>query len=139
MPRRSAPHRDPHNPPLTSPRRTVSRPRGAGDRPRCRPPHRASGPALAARSLPMRLRASLSRVVSLVLFAVLLGVVPTLAADKPPAGKPAGGPPPADDKDKPYQDWKKVTKDAEVKKGFFNLYSKRENLYMEIAPAQLDK
>jgi hypothetical protein len=60
---------------------------------------------------------------------------PSPAAPKPPA-KDAES---AADKDKPYQDWKKVTKDAEVKRGFFTLYSKRENLYLEIAPGQLDK
>ena len=61
--------------------------------------------------------------------------------DKPPAGKGAAAPPGAgaEDKDKPYQDWKKVTKDSEMKKGFFTLYSKRENLYLEIRPDQLDK
>ena len=88
----------------------------------------------------MRLRSSLSRVVLLVLIAAL-AAWPAVAADKPPAGKPAGGAPPAagDEKDKPYADWKKVTKDAEVKKGFFTLYSKRENLYLELKPEQLDQ
>jgi hypothetical protein len=41
--------------------------------------------------------------------------------------------------DKPYGDWKKLTKDATVKKGYFNLYWKRENLYMEIQPAQFNQ
>jgi hypothetical protein len=45
----------------------------------------------------------------------------------------------AADKDKPYGDWKKVTKDAEVMQGFFTLYKKRENLYLEIAPDQMGK
>ena len=86
----------------------------------------------------MRLHTSLPRLVLLFVTSVLLAALPAFAADKPPAGKPAGGPPPAEDKDKPYQDWKKVTKDAELKKGFLNLYSKRENLYLELTPAQLD-
>jgi Met-zincin/Domain of unknown function (DUF5117) len=41
--------------------------------------------------------------------------------------------------DKPFTDWKKVTKDAEMKKGFLTLYKKRENLYLELKPDQLDK
>ena len=41
--------------------------------------------------------------------------------------------------DKPYGDWKKLIKDADVMKGFFTLYRKRDNLYMEIAPDQLGK
>jgi len=88
----------------------------------------------------MRLPSWFSRVVLLALIAALTAW-PAVAADKPPAGKSAGGAPPAagDDKDKPYADWKKVTKDAEVKKGFFTLYSKRENLYLELKPDQLDK
>jgi uncharacterized protein DUF4953/uncharacterized protein DUF5117 len=86
----------------------------------------------------MRHRSLLPKVAALfALVASLLLALPALAADKPPAGKPAGAAP--DDKDKPYGDWKKLTKDAEVKKGFFTLYSKRENLYLELKPDQLDK
>jgi len=66
----------------------------------------------------------------------LLLALPSGAAGPPP-GKPAAAG--ADDKDKPYQDWKKVTKDAEVKRGFFTLYQKRENLYLQLAPDQLDQ
>ena len=43
------------------------------------------------------------------------------------------------DKDKPFTDWKKVTKDAEIKAGFLTLYKKRENLYLELSPNQLDQ
>jgi len=43
----------------------------------------------------------------------------------------ADAPAPAPEKpDKPYGEWKKLTRDAEVKKGFFTLYHKRENLYL---------
>lgn len=56
--------------------------------------------------------------------------------DKGKPGAPAAAAADAD-KDKPYGDWKKVTKDTEVMKGLFTLYKKRENLYMEITPAQL--
>ncbi|MGH7730444.1 MAG: zinc-dependent metalloprotease, partial [Candidatus Eiseniibacteriota bacterium] len=84
----------------------------------------------------MRHRPSLLQAAApLVLLVACLVTLPAAAA--PPKG-PAGAAA-ADDKDKPLQDWKKVTKDAEVKKGFFTLYSKRENLYLELAPDQLDK
>ena len=51
----------------------------------------------------------------------------------------ADAPAPAPEKpDKPYGEWKKLTRDAEVKKGFFTLYHKRENLYLELKPAQMN-
>jgi len=68
--------------------------------------------------------------------ALALASLPALgmAAPKPRKGaaEPAAAP------DKPYQDWKKLTKDAEVKRGLFTLYQKRENLYLELRPEQLD-
>jgi len=74
-------------------------------------------------------------VVPLLLMAASLIALPAAAAErKPPDAKGGAGA-----EDKPYQEWKKVTKDAEVKKGFFTLYAKRENLYLELAPDQLDK
>src|SRR5262249_47721376 len=78
--------------------------------------------------------------VVLAALAALVVSPPLMAAPKPPPGK--GGPPAAEgggDKDKPYTDWKKVTKDSEAKKGFLSLYQKRENLYVEITPDQFDK
>ena len=57
---------------------------------------------------------------------------PAFGADKPAA-------PPADKPEKPYGDWKKLTKDAQVMHGFLTLHQKRENLYAEITPAQLNK
>src|ERR1041384_3225953 len=64
-----------------------------------------------------------------------------LAADTPKGkrGEGARGAGAAGAGKKPYQDWKKVTKDAEVQKGFLTLYKKRENLYLELKPDQLDK
>jgi hypothetical protein len=58
------------------------------------------------------------------------------AAPKP---KPGAAPPPGADKDKPFQEWSKVTKDSEKLSGFFTLYRKRDNLYLEIRPEQLQK
>ncbi|MBI3538659.1 MAG: zinc-dependent metalloprotease, partial [Candidatus Eisenbacteria bacterium] len=40
--------------------------------------------------------------------------------------------------DKPYGDWKKLTTGAEPKRGFFTLYAKRENLYLQINADQMD-
>jgi uncharacterized protein DUF4953/uncharacterized protein DUF5117 len=81
-----------------------------------------------------------STAVLIAVFASLLIALSGSAAPKPQAGKPGTAPAEAaPDKDKPYGDWKKLTRDAEVKKGFFTLYAKRENLYLELAPDQLDK
>jgi Met-zincin/Domain of unknown function (DUF5117) len=63
------------------------------------------------------------------------------AAPAAPAGKASGKPGDAaapGDKDKPFQEWKKVTKDAEVMKGYLTLYKKRENLYLELKPEQMN-
>ena len=85
---------------------------------------------------------------ALVLATTFTGALEAHAADSPhgtPAGGAAGAAAAAsaaaagDKSDKPYGDWKKLTKDAEVMKGFFTLYKKRENLYLELQPEQLDK
>ena len=70
---------------------------------------------------------------ALALSATLLGAVPAHATDKPSAGA-AGA---AAASDKPYGEWKKLTKDADVVRGFFTLYRKRESLYLELKPSQL--
>src|SRR5262245_1661739 len=84
------------------------------------------------------MKSPLVRGLSLPLVALLTAfpIAPSAAA---PTKKPASAeaPPPA--ADKPYQDWKKVTEDSDIKKGFFTLYQKRENLYLEIRPDQLNK
>ena len=59
------------------------------------------------------------------------------ASAKPKEKKPDAAAAKPAEPDKPYGDWKKVTKDAQLKKGFFNLYAKRENLYLEIQPNQM--
>jgi hypothetical protein len=51
-----------------------------------------------------------------------------------PAGAPAAAP-----GDKPFAEWGKFTKDAEQKKGFLTYWKKRDNLYLEIAPDQMEK
>jgi hypothetical protein len=67
---------------------------------------------------------------ALALSVALTGAAPAHAADKPAAPAP-------EKPDKPYGDWKKLTKDAEVLHGFFTLHRKRENLYLELKPSQL--
>lgn len=42
-------------------------------------------------------------------------------------------------KKKEFEDFSKVTEDSKSYEGFFKLYQKKENLYCEIQPAQLDK
>ncbi len=75
---------------------------------------------------------------TLVRSVVALGLLAQAAfAAGPPAGAPHGDAAAAGP-DKPYGDWKKLTKDAEVSKGFFTLYKKRENLYLELKPSQLN-
>ncbi len=57
---------------------------------------------------------------------------------KPPAAGP-GGAPAAGASEKPFPEWAKLTKDAEQKKGFFTLWKKRDNLYLELGKDQLDQ
>jgi hypothetical protein len=83
----------------------------------------------------------------LLLFATAVGLLALpLAADakkkEPESQKPAAtGMPPAGGgaTDKPFQDWNKLTKGAEVSKGYFNLYKKHENLYLELKPDQMNQ
>jgi hypothetical protein len=65
-------------------------------------------------------------------------IAPASAKPKAPkGGAPAAG---ADAGEKPpFQDWKKVLKDAETKPGFLTLHKKRETLYLEIKEDQLGK
>jgi len=77
-----------------------------------------------------------TRLLIVALALVMFAPLPAAAASKPKKGSASEAPPAPD---KPYADWKKVTKDTEVKKGFFTLYQKRENLYAEIRPDQFDK
>ncbi len=76
-------------------------------------------------------RAALALALSTIL-AGGLAATPVAAKADAPAAAPASAAP-----DRPYGDWKKLTREAEVSHGFFTLYRKRENLYLELAPVQL--
>ena len=67
---------------------------------------------------------------------VAMGVTTVSAAPTPSKGKP-GDASAAANPDKPFAEWKKTTKDAELMKGFFNLYKKRDVLYLELTKEQL--
>jgi hypothetical protein len=89
----------------------------------------------------MRFRVPNRLLVSLVLLAM---ASTASAADKKDKGKkpeaPGGGSAPAAGAaEKPFTEWSKLTKDAEKKAGFFTLWKKRDNLYLEIPKAQLDQ
>ncbi|MBI1799525.1 MAG: zinc-dependent metalloprotease [Candidatus Eisenbacteria bacterium] len=87
----------------------------------------------------MPLRTSLIRALSTVALLAAIAA-PSTADDKKPAPKAGEAPAAAAaTPEKPYGDWKKLTQGAEVMKGFFNLYKKRENLYAEIRPDQMGK
>ncbi len=82
----------------------------------------------------------------LVMMLALLGVAATAsAADKPKEkGKHggAGGPAAAAAAaapEKPFGEWSKLTKEAEKKAGFFTLWKKRDNLYLELSKEQLNQ
>ena len=80
--------------------------------------------------------------VVLALLALLCTAPAAGAATPAPAGKsgtPGKGDPESEDKDKPFRDWKKVTKDAVVSHGYFTVHRKRDDLYLEIRPDQLDQ
>ncbi len=80
----------------------------------------------------------------MVVILALLGVASTaIAADKPKGkGKAGAGAAAAvaaagGASDKPFGEWAKLTKDAEQKKGFFTLWKKRDNVYLELSKEQL--
>ena len=63
--------------------------------------------------------------------------LPIIAQEKTEA-KPAATPTAAKKK-KEYEDFSKVTEDSKKYEGYFTLYQKKENLYCEIKPSQLNK
>jgi hypothetical protein len=80
------------------------------------------------------------RLAAMLLIAVLAtGATAAEKKDNPKKGKgkPAAGAAAAPAPEKPFAEWSKVTKDAEQKKGFFTLWKKRDNLYLELTKEQL--
>ena len=64
--------------------------------------------------------------------------LPTLAQEATPAAKPATTETSAKKK-KEFEDFDKVIEDSKSHEGFFKLHQKKENLYCEIQPSQLDQ
>lgn len=73
--------------------------------------------------------------------AALLGVVlsATVASAKPKVSDKDKAAAAAAAAEKPFTDWKKLTKDAERKPGFMTLWRKRDNLYLELSKDELEK
>ena len=87
-----------------------------------------------------------SRMQCLITMLVLVAFAATASAadkskdkDKGKGGKPGAGAPAAAAPDKPFTEWSKITKDAEKKPGFFTLWKKRDNLYLELTKEQLNQ
>src|ERR1051326_1905734 len=115
----------------------------------CGPSSRAHGaspkrrgdtiPAAPRSPHPMWFRAPNRLLLSLALLATASSAI---AGGKPKSQPPSaspGGAPAAGASDKPFAEWAKLTKDAEQKKGFFTLWKKRDNLYLELGKDQLDQ
>ena len=64
--------------------------------------------------------------------------LPTVAQEAAQTTTPTTQQAPAKKK-KEFEDFSKVTEDSKSYEGFFKLYQKKENLYCEIQPSQLDK
>src|SRR5262245_45536295 len=152
MPRPSTPHGARRNPTVWCPR---GMPRLPARRP-APPPSRDAAAVAPRRSARRRsLRSALAMRFPvlhrlLVVMALVAMASPAHAKKKeePPkdAAKPAAAAPGAGGAggagapgDKPLAEWCKFTKDAEQKKGCFTTWKKRDNLYLEIAPDQMEK
>lgn len=74
-----------------------------------------------------------------------LGLVLMASAGSAPAFAKKKEPPPSGpkdekkDEDSPFKEWDKTLKDVETSKGLFAIHKKHDNLWLEIAPEQLDK
>ena len=79
-----------------------------------------------------------TRMGALALTAMLVAATTSAAPPKPAAGAAAAAAGAAAP-DKPFAEWKKTVKDAEEKKGFFTMWKKRDNLYLQINKDQLEK
>ena len=73
-----------------------------------------------------------------ILFLISGFCLPITAQETTETAKPAAQETPKKKK-KEYEDFNKVIEDSKSYQGFFKLYQKKENLYCEIQPAQLDK
>lgn len=83
-------------------------------------------------------RHSFRRRAAFALITAALWLPTTAFSADAPKGK--GGPPAAmGAPEKPFQEWSKVTKDAEKVPGFFTLWKKRDNLYLELRKEQMEK
>ena len=71
---------------------------------------------------------------------ILIGIycLPVSAQEATQPAKPATQEAPAKKK-KEFEDFAKVIEDSKSYEGFFKLYQKKENLYCEIQPSQLDQ
>ena len=92
----------------------------------------------------MTIRTIRTRALTSLLLLAVLALPAAADKKKDDQGKPAdaqaaAAAAAAGDKDKPYGDWKKLTKDAEVLKGYFTVYRKRESLYLEIRADQFNQ
>ena len=80
-----------------------------------------------------------TRMGALALTAMLVAATAFAAPPKPGAGAAAAAAGAAAAPEKPFAEWKKTVKDAEEKKGFFTMWKKRDNLYLQINKDQLEK
>ena len=81
----------------------------------------------------------MKRLITLLIFFIFIGSLslPIIAQEKTEA-KPAAQQTAAKKK-KEYEDFSKVIEDSKSYEGYFTLYQKKENLYCEIQPSQLNK
>ena len=81
----------------------------------------------------------MKRLITLLIFFIFIGSLslPIIAQEKTEA-KPAAQQIAAKKK-KEYEDFSKVIEDSKSYEGYFTLYQKKENLYCEIQPSQLNK
>ena len=82
----------------------------------------------------------MQRIITFLICSFLLGSLglPIVAQEEKQDAKPAAQQTAAKQK-KEYEDFNKVIEDSKSYQGYFTLYKKKENLYCEILPAQLNK
>ncbi len=82
----------------------------------------------------------MKRLITLLICFIFIGSLslPIFAQEDKAEAKPAAQQTAAKKK-KEYEDFNKVTEDSKKYQGYFTLYQKKENLYCEIKPSQLEK